>query len=205
MIGVLGGTFDPVHYGHLRPAQEIAEQLALDSVLLIPAARPPHRSPPLASFEHRYAMVSLAADEFPALIADDREAGRPGPSYSVDTLADLRRTLGDRPVCFLLGTDAFASLPEWHDWQQLPELAHLVVMQRPGCELSELPSWASDRLTEDPAELRARPAGLVIMLPVTPVNVSATGIRQALSGGQPVTGLLPPLVLEYIEAHGLYH
>ncbi len=208
MIGLLGGTFDPIHYGHLRTADEVYRRLALASLHVVPAAVPPHRRPALAAAEHRLRMVELAVPEFPGLIADDREIRRGGVSYSVPTLESLRAEVGAEPVCFVLGADAFAGLPTWHRWRQLFELAHLIVVQRPGNPLpatDTLPPWATARLCSDISAIAARPAGCLMFLAVTPRDISATRLRAQIARGEtPSFDELPSAVWEYIRRHNLY-
>ncbi|MBI3896685.1 MAG: nicotinate-nucleotide adenylyltransferase [Gammaproteobacteria bacterium] len=208
MIGLLGGTFDPIHYGHLRPAHEVKERLALSAVHLIPAAVPPHRAPPIATAAQRLRMVELAVAEFPGLIADDCELRRGNVSYTVTTLAALRAELGSTPLCLLLGTDAFAGLATWHRWQELFELAHLVVMQRPGQALpvpAALPVWARQRLQTDAKNLAELPAGGILFVDVTPHSVSATELRATIARGEePLPTILPPAVWDYIRHNRLY-
>ena len=131
-IGVLGGTFDPIHYGHLRPALELLEALALAEVRFIPCRLPAHRGAPAITPEQRLELVRLATADQPGFVADDRELRRPGRSYMVDTLASLRQDLGETPLCLILGGDAFAALHTWRRWEDLSKLAHFIVMQRPG-------------------------------------------------------------------------
>ncbi|HEX7043845.1 MAG TPA: nicotinate-nucleotide adenylyltransferase [Burkholderiales bacterium] len=208
MIGLLGGTFDPVHYGHLRPAHEVCRRLALAELRLVPAAQPPHRRPPLATPEQRLRMVELAVAEFPGLVADDREVRRGGVSYTVPTLEALRAELGPRvPLCFVLGADAFAGLPSWHRWEALFELAHLVVMERPGAPLvrEALPVWAASRLCASPDALAGRRSGSIALLPVTQYDISATRLREIIArGGTPSFDEIPRAVWEYIQRHNLY-
>src|SRR5664279_5297098 len=128
-VAILGGTFDPVHYGHLRFADDVRRALHLAEVRLVPAADPPHRRGPAATADHRAAMLTLAAAEFPGLVVDERELRRPGKSYTVPTLEELRREFPGRPVWLLLGADAFRDLPTWHRWQELFDLAHVIVVE----------------------------------------------------------------------------
>jgi nicotinate-nucleotide adenylyltransferase len=207
MIGILGGTFDPIHYGHLRPAREVQQALALSEVRFIPAAHPPHRPPPVAAAPQRLEMVRLAIADITGFVSDDRELTRGGPSYTVLTLESLRAEFGARPLCLLLGSDAFGEIETWHRWPRLPELAHLVVMQRPGFEWPSAavpPPWARPRLSQDPRELARAAAGRILFQAVTPQDISATRIRAALARGDPAARFLPPKVLEYIRAQGLY-
>lgn len=206
-IGLLGGTFDPIHHGHLRSAVEAHEWLALDELRLIPSARPPHRDSPGASAEQRLAMVQLAVADEPALSVDDRELRRERPSYTVDTLESLRSELGDSVALYLiLGWDAFCGLPSWHRWDELLGLANLVVLQRPDYDL-EVPEVLKDlmaaRTLSDPAGSQA-PAGEIVLLAQTPLAISATHIRALLGEGRSPRYLLPDAVLGYIATNGLY-
>ena len=148
-IGIFGGTFDPIHYGHLRTALELKERLEFAAVHFVPVANPPHRSAPLNDGKLRLRMVEAAIRGEPGFVADDRELKRPGLSYTVDTLASFRAELGaDRPLCLLLGMDAFLGLPQWHRWRELLDLAHVVVAHRPGWEVprvGELGDWVVTR------------------------------------------------------------
>lgn len=203
-VGVFGGTFDPIHYGHLRPAQEALEKLALAEVRFIPAAQPPHRPPPVASAEQRLAMLELAIRGRPAFRADDRELRRGGPSYTVLTLESLRAELAAVPLCLLIGMDQFRSFETWHRWQDIPALTHIVVLSRPGAASGSLPAWARGRVTENVADLQQTPAGRLVFLAVSPQDISATRIRAALAQGGPVAGMLPEAVLEYIRVNHIY-
>jgi nicotinate-nucleotide adenylyltransferase len=204
MVGVLGGTFDPIHYGHLRPAREVMQALGLARLLLVPAFDPPHRRAPAAPAEHRLAMARLALTEFPEFEVDDREYRLGGKSYTVRTLESLRAELGATSLCLLLGTDAFDGIASWHEWQRLPELAHLVVMQRPGWTASAPAAWAEARQADSVAALQGKPAGRIYYQGVTPQEISATALRAALARGADVSGALPAAVLAYIEQKGLY-
>jgi nicotinate-nucleotide adenylyltransferase len=207
-VGLFGGTFDPIHYGHLKPVDQVRRSLALASVRIVPCATPPHRRPPAASTRDRLAMVKLALTEYPDLRLDTRELDRGGVSYTVDTLESLRAEAGDRPLCLIVGMDAFLGLESWHRWAEIPELAHILVMQRPGWNLdihgAALPGWAATRLVTDPLRLDKQPAGWVAVVPVTPVDVSATEIRRLVAAGGDPDGMLPGPVWQYIQAHGLY-
>jgi nicotinate-nucleotide adenylyltransferase len=212
-IALLGGTFDPVHYGHLRFADDVRRALGLSEVRLVPAGDPPHRAGPTASAADRLAMLRLAVGEFPCLVVDERELHRTGKSYTVLTLEELRREHPQAPLLLLLGADAFQGLPSWHRWRDLLGLAHLVVVERPGVSLEAgmpaplLPIWR-ERLTNDPADLVSRPAGSIYVQAIAPHAVAATAIRDGLKTGiaanQKWGGLLPPAVLAYIRLHHLY-
>ena len=204
MIGILGGTFDPIHYGHLRPALEAIGVLGLTELRLIPAAQPPHRSSPQASSAQRVDMVELAIRDLPGLRLDDRELKRSGPSYTFHTLQSLRTEFPATPLCLLIGADQFASFETWHRWRELPNLAHIVVLSRPGTASAPWPTWARGRECKDYRVLHAALAGRLAILPVSPQDISATRIRAAVARGESVEGLLPEAVLEYIETNHLY-
>ena len=192
-LAIFGGTFDPIHLGHLCVAWEASELLDAD-VLMMPAGVPPHRPPPIATAAQRLAMLEVALRGQSRLVPDARELAREGASYTVDTLAGLRAEQGDRPLVLLLGADAFAGLPEWHEWRRLFELAHLGVLSRPG-EQAPLPEALqrelAGRRVDDTAALRGESAGRVIELAVTPLEISATRIRQLLAAGRDPRYLLP--------------
>jgi len=208
VIGIFGGTFDPVHFGHLRPLLEVQQALGLNEVRLIPCFIPPHRETPGASAEQRLAMLELAVVNTPGFVVDQRELQRGGPSYMVDTLQSLRDELGSRKsLCLILGLDAFVALDRWHQWQRLTELAHIVVMQRPGGLLPKTGAVAElleQRQVLDVVELQQQPAGRVYFQSVTQLDISATAIREQLAHGQDVRFLMPDSVRHYIETHGLY-
>lgn len=206
-IGLLGGTFDPIHFGHLRSAVEVHEALALDELRLIPSARPPHREQPGCSAEHRLNMVRLAAGVDSGLLVDDRELRRDKPSWTADTLESLRAELGPEVALFLIvGWDAFCGLPSWHRWECLLELANLVVLQRPDYDL-DVPEVLKDllaaRSVAEPAQAKAL-HGQIVCLAQTPLAISATHIRSLLASHRSPRFLLPEAVLDYIETNGLY-
>jgi len=210
-IGVFGGTFDPIHFGHLRPALELLEELSLQRLHLIPSAVPPHRAKPQAMAEQRLAMLKLAVAEQPGFVIDERELRRSGPSYMVDTLASLRAEVGETPLCLILGVDAFLGLHEWHQWQRLLELAHIVVAHRPGWSLDEtsmpqaLRQGVQGHWLADAAALPAQVAGGVLLQSVTQLDISATDIRKRIAAGKSANYLLPAAVWRYIQEQDLYH
>jgi nicotinate-nucleotide adenylyltransferase len=207
MIAIFGGTFDPVHYGHLRPALELLQELPLRELRFVPCSVPPHREAPQAGAELRVAMLRAALEGQPGLVLDERELQRPGPSYTVDTLRSLREELGAVPLCLVIGGDAFRGLATWHRWEDLIELAHLIVMRRPGWEApAEGPVAAlyAQRRTDSAAALAQSPAGRILAWPVTQLDISASRIRRDIGLGKSPRYLLPDAVWELIRARGLY-
>lgn len=207
-LGIFGGTFDPIHYGHLRPALEVLESLQLEEVRFIPCRVPVHRGQPQVTPEQRLALLRLVLADQPGLVADDQELRRATPSYMVDTLLALRAEVGAQvALCLLIGSDAFQHLPTWWRWTELTDLAHIVVMQRPGSRPAwseELESFVADKLTQQPQQLRQQTAGKILLHPVTQLDISATALRQRLAVGQAVRYLLPDIALAYIQDHRLY-
>jgi nicotinate-nucleotide adenylyltransferase len=212
-LAMLGGTFDPVHYGHLRAAADVRAALALPCVELVPSADPPHRSPPGANAADRVAMLARAIADFPGLRIDLREIARGGKSYTADTLRDMRAQWPTRSLAWIVGSDAFLGLPTWHRHHDILELAHLVVIARPGLDLrarldGELAAQWSARATADAGALLRNPAGAIVTVTTTPHAVSATAIRMALARSPrdraALLQLLPAAVLAYIENHHLY-
>ena len=192
-LAIFGGTFDPIHLGHLCVAWEASELLDAD-VLMMPSGVPPHRPPPVASAPQRLALLEVALRGQSRLILDARELARSGPSYTVDTLAELRAEHGDRALVLLLGADAFAGLPSWHDWRRLFELAHIGVLSRPGEQATlpeELQREIGHRWVDYSAALPSVTAGRVFALAVTPLQISATRIRQLLVAGREPRYQLP--------------
>ncbi len=212
-VGILGGTFDPIHLAHLRLAQEAADTLGLAQVRLMPSATPPHRPAPMAGAEHRLAMVRLAIADNRQLVADDRELRRDAPSYTVDTLGSLRAEFGpERPLCLIVGADAFVLIETWSRWTTLFELAHVAVAHRPGHPPERWADHMGDALagelerrrTDDPDRIANAPAGCVFPLPITQMDISARRIRALLAGSASARYLLPRIVLDYIEIQRLY-
>jgi nicotinate-nucleotide adenylyltransferase len=209
-IGIFGGTFDPIHFGHLRLAEELAGVLGLAQVLFVPAGQPPHREAPRTAASHRLEMVRRAVAGNPRFAVDAIEVLRPQPSYMVDTLTALRATWGaEQPMWLLLGADAFASLASWHDWRHLFDLANIAVVTRPGTPLLQSDALTEPRKSEGLKRQTtngsaAGPAGAVCFEPMTPLDISATAIRNTLSRHGSVRYLLPDAVLDYIYEHQLY-
>ena len=212
-LGIFGGTFDPVHFGHLRLAEEAADCLELAGVRWIPAGQPGHREAPRVSSAQRLEMVRLAIAGNPRFELDASEVGADRPSYTVPTLERLRQVdqCGrQRPLVLLIGADAFAGLPGWHRWRSLFDLAHLAVAQRPGfsidsaCLPAELASCYRDRFSASPATLAKSPAGRIVTFTMTQLAISATGIRGLLAKGSSPRYLLPDKVIAYIRTEHLY-
>lgn len=204
MLGVYGGTFNPVHYGHLRTGLEVMELFGLERLYWVPCRMPPHRNEPDVSAEMRLAMLKLSIADMPGMYADRRELDRDGPSYMVDTLRSFREEAGDAPILLFLGADAFAGLQRWHQWRQLFQYAHLVVMTRPGYKRQKLSDFFQQRLVEDPIRLPSRPAGGLYFQDVTLLDISATQIRKIISAGRSPQFLLPDAVLGFMREHRLY-
>ena len=201
-MGVFGGTFDPVHRGHVAVADALMRELPLSRIVFVPAARPPHRPAPFADARHRLAMLRLALADDPRFGIDETEYEREGPSYMVDTLAILRARY-DRPLALILGADAFAGLPSWHRWRRILGLAHVIIVSRPGVD-ETLPEWVRPHLVSDPDELLNTDHGRALRFTVSARPESATALRKALAEAAAPEAWLPPGVSAYIEAHGLY-
>jgi len=209
-LGIFGGTFDPIHFGHLRLAEEALDHLGLSAILWIPAGQPPHRGAPRVTAAHRLDMVRLAIADQPAFQLDDAEVEAARPSYTVLTLERLRAEYGwERSLVLLVGADAFAGLPTWHRWQDLFGLAHIAVAHRPGfpVEPAGLPPALAAQFTARriaPSGLGHQPAGGITTFAMTQLAISATQIRQLLAQGRSARYLLPAAVLDYIATHHLY-
>ncbi|MDH4261170.1 MAG: nicotinate-nucleotide adenylyltransferase [Gammaproteobacteria bacterium] len=206
-IGVFGGMFDPIHYGHLRTAHELYELLDLEAIAFVPAGDPPHRARPLAEGATRLAMVRAAVEGDPRFIVDDRELRRAGPSYTVLTLEEMRAERGAQPIALILGMDAFARLDSWHRAAELIGLAHMVVAVRPGSEPPRQGLAAEllrDRACDDPGRLSATPAGLVFVNMGTQLDVSSSAVRDVVAAGRDPRYLMPEAARRIIIARGSY-
>jgi len=206
MIGVFGGTFDPIHFGHLRTALELYQDLGLSELRLIPCRQPPHRDTPQAHAVQRLAMLSSAVHGQPGLVVDERELRREGPSYTVLTLRELREAFPDTPLCMIVGKDAFAGLSKWWRWREILELSHIVIVERRGAVAvtGELADVLAERRAASVAELAAHTAGRIITWRVTPLDISATRIRDMIGRGLSPRYLLPDGVLAIIENQAIY-
>jgi nicotinate-nucleotide adenylyltransferase len=206
-IGILGGTFDPVHLGHLRTAVEVIERCRLSSLRLMPCGMPPHRPPPVAGADLRLRMLRAALAGEPRLAVDERELQRPGPSYMVDSLASLRAEFGTRGLCLVLGADAFLGLPSWKRWREICDLAHLIVLRRPGCEIQvdgELRDLLAARASDDITALHRAAAGVIRIEPVTQLDISSSAIRALVAAGDDPRYLVPDAVRDIILSTGCY-
>lgn len=207
MIGVYGGTFDPIHFGHLRTALEVKEVFGLEQMRLIPCALPAHKTSPDTASEKRLAMLALAIQNQQGLIIDRRELDRTGVSYMVDTLQSIRNEIADQSLLLVMGTDAFHSITSWHQWKNLFDYAHIVVITRPhaGPSLSPpLSGWLNAKSTQNKKDLANKPAGCLFFQPVTQLDISATAIREIIATNKNPNYLLPNKVIDYIKQHKLY-
>lgn len=207
-VGVLGGTFDPIHNGHLRLAMELAAALDLAQVRLVPSARPPHRGAPTASPGQRAKWIRVAVSTEPSLRLDDRELLRDGPSYTVDTLASMRAEMPDTPLCLIMGRDVFAHLPQWHEWERIFDNAHIVLIERPDIDTAIDGAAAhtlAEREVSEAQALRDTLGGHIYTYRPPPLAISASYIRELLANGQSPRYLLPTAVLDDIMDAGVYH
>jgi nicotinate-nucleotide adenylyltransferase len=212
-VGILGGTFDPIHFGHLRLAEEVAHTLRLSGVRFVPSGTPPHRAAPRTPTAHRLAMVRLAVSGNPLFTVDDREVRRTGPAYTFDTLTEIRAETGpDCPLVLLVGADAFLDFAAWHRWHEVLGLAHVAVAHRPGFPVERwrdampqpLAREYAARLMQQPLAVHLAPAGGIVVIPFTALDISATAIRGLVGSGGSPRYLLPDPVLDYIRSEALY-
>ncbi len=210
LIGLLGGTFNPVHNGHLRLAQELADTLNFSEVRFIPSANPPHKTAPKISAQHRGAMVQLAITDNPLFKLDTRELDRAGASYTIDTLISLQEELGgSAALCLIMGSDAFAKLNTWHRWQVLIDYCHIILVQRPASATQpklaeELSVLLHNHYSENVSDLVNENAGYIHMQKITALDITSTNIRAQLEAGVSPRYLMPDNVIKYIKSHNLY-
>lgn len=204
MIGIYGGTFNPVHYGHLRTALEIKDLLGLSELRLVPCRLPPHREEPDVTAKQRFEMLQLAIAGSEGMLVDPCELQREGPSYMVDTLAAIKQSQPNETLVLIMGMDAFQGLEGWSRWQQLFDLAHIVVMTRPGFNIQTLGAPFVTRVVENIEELSRQSSGGLWFQEVTQLNISATQIRALLADQGDVRFLMPEQVLDFIKRHNLY-
>ncbi len=207
-IGILGGTFDPIHLGHLRLALAAIERLDLLQVRLIPVNIPPHRVMPVAGPEDRKTMVELAIDNQDQLVIDCRELEKGTISYTIDTLRSLRKELVDQSLCLIMGKDAFANLNSWHEWLALVDYAHIIVAKRPGVEEPQVSDiveqWAKEHVSDDLADIHNNSCGRILFIESPMLNISSTGIRERFARGDSAEDLVPGPVLDFIKQNKLY-
>jgi len=204
--GLLGGAFDPVHVGHLRGAMAVRDALGLDRVDLLPAAQSPLKAQTVVSSAHRLAMLRLAVTDMPGLAVDARELDRPGPSFSVDTLLAIRREAGGQvPLLWIMGSDILPTLPRWSRWDQLLDLTHVVLLDRPGADPAptEVDEWVEQHLVTRDWALE-HPAGGIVRLRQPLLDISSSQIRDLLATGRDPRFLIPDAVMEYIAHHDLF-
>ncbi|MCW8886307.1 MAG: nicotinate-nucleotide adenylyltransferase [Motiliproteus sp.] len=208
VVAFMGGTFDPIHNGHLRTALEIRQLLGNDEIRLIPCHVPVHRGLPGSTSEQRLQMAELAVAEEPGLVVDDRELISPQANYSIHTLQSLRSQIGEQTsLCMVMGMDSYLTLPSWHRWQEFLDYAHLLVVQRPGWKFSNgdpMQSWTEQHLVDDIDLIRKRPCGHVLLYQLTPLGISATQVRDLVGANQSPRYLIPDPVWNYIREQGLY-
>jgi nicotinate-nucleotide adenylyltransferase len=204
MIGIFGGTFDPVHYGHLRAIIEVGEIFRLEQVRLVPNKTPPHRLEPFATAAMRLEMLRLATWALSDVVIDTRELDRDGPSYMVDTLHSLRSDFSELPLLLFVGSDAFNGLTTWHRWNELFDFAHVVVMTRPGSSAQPGSDFLEARQVFEAGELAQHKAGKLFFQAITQLDISASAIRKMIVEKRNPRFLLPDAVLDYIHRHHLY-
>ena len=207
-IGILGGTFDPVHNGHLRLAIEFYERLDLEEVRFVPLRVPPHRETPLADPEQRMAMLTAAIKNITGIIIDDCELRRESISYTIDTVSAVRASVGQIPICLLMGMDAFATIQFWHRWTDLLQYVHIAIADRPVRDSvtidPNITVFLNEHSVNDAAVLHQTPAGKIFSSMIPMLDISASRIRNMISKGRDPHGLLPEGVLEFIRTNNLY-
>lgn len=206
-IGLLGGTFDPVHYGHLRTALELAQIFDLQTIKFIPCKQPVHKETPQAKPAERLAMLQLATQDTPLLEIDDREINRHTPSYMVDTVESLRKEMPDTPLCLILGSDAFTQLPTWHRWKTILDIAHIIVVLRPGLNFSpdpEIQQLLNQHQNDQIDDLHNKLNNCLIIQTTSSLEIAATTIRNLIHCGYDPKFLLPDPVLNFIQQKKLY-
>ncbi|TPG64000.1 nicotinate-nucleotide adenylyltransferase [Ewingella americana] len=209
LLALFGGTFDPIHYGHLRPVEKLAKETELKQVILVPNNVPPHRPQPEASALQRLKMVELAIEGNPLFTIDSRELSVQKPSYTIETLETLRKEHGaQRPLAFIIGQDSLLSLYKWHRWEELLNFCHLLVMARPGyaerLDTPELQGWYNRHRVTEPSKLQQRAHGYIYQANTPLLDISATEIRQRRHEGKSCANLVPAAVEHYIDSQGLY-
>ncbi len=204
-IGIYGGTFDPVHYGHIWPVLEVRDRIGITEVRYIPNFLPPHRNAPGTHAMHRLNMLRSALSSYPGMLADDREIVQASRSRTVSTLRSLRGEFPLRPLCLMIGMDAFREFEKWYFWRHILSLANVIVMARPGfAPPRQLPPWWRCAGVDDAAALFRTVAGCIYHAAVQPVRISATEVRRKLSCGLDISAEVPPAVIDYLTINNLY-
>lgn len=206
-IGIYGGTFDPIHWGHINAANQVQQKLGFDEVRMVLSARPPHRTQPIVSASDRFSLLGLALQDQPTLYADDCELKRSGPSYMVDTLLHYRKQAPESSIALILGMEAFNGLMSWHRWQDIIELAHIVITDRAGFNNqleTKLATYVEPFISTDKTQLKLLTHGKIYSQPVEPLAISATQLRQLLKNNEPVSQWVPDASLAEIQRHGFY-
>ena len=203
LIGIFGGTFDPIHNGHIQSVESLLKELEFKRIYLLPSSTPPHRQPTSTSAKDRLKMVSLAVADNEKLTADDREARQSGKSYTIDTLKSFRQEFSHRSIAFIVGMDAYLNMPEWKQWEQFLDYAHIIVMKRPGYHLTSQ-SWGEEFKTGSEMRLTQMKLGHVYFADSNLIDISSTQIRERLAAGLSVQTLLSASVINYIKRKQLY-
>ena len=209
MIGIFGGTFDPVHYGHIKPALSVKHALQLEQLRFIPNREPPHRETPWLEVDQRLSLLKTALAEYEDVVVDERELEREGPSYMVDTLLSLKQDFPQQCFCLIIGMDAFMGINHWHRWRQLFELCHIVVTQRPGFDESVVTTkmdadeadFLKQKITRNISDLSLQPTGKILLQSVPQLDISSTMIRESLSRGEDISQWMPAAA--YTQLRGL--
>ena len=209
MIGIFGGTFDPVHYGHIKPALSVKDALHLEQLRFIPNRVPPHRETPWLDVDQRLALLKSALAEYEGVVIDERELEREGPSYMVDTLRSLKEDFPQQSFCLIIGMDAFMGINRWHRWRELFELCHIIVTQRPGFDESVIADkmdaddadFLQQKIARNISDLTLQPTGKILLQSVPQLDISSTMIRESLSRGEDISQWIPAAA--YTQLRGL--
>ena len=207
-VALLGGTFNPIHFGHLNLANCLVDYLQVESVRMIPCAIPPHRETPSVSAEQRLAMLQLAIDDHPLLTSDDLELRKSTPSYSIETVQQIRQQVGEEtPLFFCIGMDSLLTIDSWHHWQQLLDYCHLAICPRPGYKLpikGHLAEWIEQNLCDDIERVKTLAQGCLHLCKIPLKDISSTAIRDSIKCAQSIDHLTPKPVVNFITKHSLY-
>ena len=206
-LGIFGGTFDPIHIGHIEPVIEAAKLVNIDTIALLPCHIPTHKVVSKTASQHRLEMVKLICQQYPIFYPDDREIKRGKPTYSIDTLREFRQEYPERPLCFFIGMDSLQTLNSWYQWQEIFDLCHFIVSQRPehGSEFSpEIVRLLQHRQVTDPTELHQTHSGKIFLAATKKIAISSTTLRQRLHAHLPLDNLIPKSVINYIQQYKLY-